>query len=222
MDETSPQKQDTLVETIQLSSNVFKNERMLRILLPPGYYDNSLKNKRYPVLYLNDGFSVFKNWRIKQTVYGLIDSGLVTPLIIVGVDNAINTENRNPDLRTNEYLPYPEKTESTVPDPQGKLFPEFMVNEVVPLINSKYRTLEGAENTGIGGSSYGGYIALYTFFQKPGYFGKVLLESTPFFISDARLTEDAKNYKKWHGKIVIGVGTKESEDEQVNVIGSKA
>ena len=42
-------------------------------------------------------------------------------------------------------------------EPAGKQFPDFLVREVMPLVNDKYRAaLTGAPNTGIGGSSFGG------------------------------------------------------------------
>jgi predicted alpha/beta superfamily hydrolase len=190
--------------------------------LPPGYNDSSHQQDRYPVLYLNDGFSVFKNWHLKETVYNLIDSHKIAPIIIVGIDNAINNVNVNPDYRTDEYLPYPEESETTVPNPHGFLYPEFLVKEVLPLINQHYRTLTQAENTGVGGSSYGGYIALYSYFQKPNYFGRILLESTPFFISNEKILDDARSFSQWHGKISIGVSSQESPDENTNRRGQNA
>ncbi len=213
---------DTIVENIVINSNIFRNERTLRILLPRGYYDSSNKEKKYPVLFLNDGFSVFKNWKVKETVYRLVDSGLIKPLIVVGIDNAINNVNTNPDFRTNEYLPYPEETEPSVPNPQGKLYPDFLIEEVIPLINKHYRILPGKDNTGIGGSSYGGYISLYTYFQRPDVFGRLLLESTPFFISKNKIINEAAKFTHWNGKIVIGIGTQETPDTNINLKGMKA
>ncbi|MGZ3846694.1 MAG: alpha/beta hydrolase [Flavisolibacter sp.] len=214
--------QDTLVETFTVESKMFRNRRTLRVLLPPGYYDESQKEKRYPVLYLNDGFSVFKNWKLKETVYSLIDEGKIVPVIVVGIDNAINDKNTNPDFRTDEYLPYPDSSEPTVPHPHGSLYPDFLVKEVIPTINSRYRTKIGASNTALGGSSYGGFISIYTYLQRPKDIGNLILESTPFFLANEKIIEEAKKFKSWRGKIAIGIGTNETSDQAIMQRGKTA
>lgn len=218
----NPLPADTLVRTLTLKSQVFNNERTLRVLLPPRYDAPENQLLRYPVLYLNDGFSVFKNWHVKETVYQLIDKGSIAPIIVVGIDNAINNVNRNPDARTNEYLPYPDELEPTVNHPQGSLYPTFLTKEVLPLINRQFRTITDANLTGIGGSSYGGYIAFYTLLNQPHTFGIALLESTPFFISNGQILEDAQKQKRWKGKIAIGLGTQETTDSTTNKKGKEA
>lgn len=214
--------EDTLVRTVTLKSKIFNNERTLRVLLPPHYDAPENQLLRYPVLYLNDGFSVFKNWNLKETVYRLIDSGRIVPIIVVGIDNAINNVNKNPDARTNEYLPYPDELEPTVPHPQGSLYPKFLTEEVLPVINHQFRTITDAKTTGIGGSSYGGYIAFYTFLNKPHTFGIALLESTPFFVSKGQILEDAQKHKDWKGKVAIGLGRHETADSAINQKGKDA
>src|SRR5687767_5050733 len=88
------------VETHQMASKVFNNTRAIRVLLPPGY-SYAKNTEHYPVLYLNDGAMVFKRFDIQNTVHGLISAKAISPLIIVGIDNA------GAD-RANEYLPYPD------------------------------------------------------------------------------------------------------------------
>ncbi len=46
--------------------------------------------------------------------------------------------------------------------PQGKRYPEFLMNEVMPFVYERYRIARGPENTGLGGSSLGALISLYT------------------------------------------------------------
>jgi pimeloyl-ACP methyl ester carboxylesterase len=47
----------------------------------------------------------------------------------------------------------------------------------MPLIEERYSVLKGPENTGLGGSSLGGLITLYTQLAAPGVFGRLLIES---------------------------------------------
>jgi predicted alpha/beta superfamily hydrolase len=168
---------------------------------------------------------VFRRFNIEETVYGLISAGSVPSLIIVGIDNGGSTDKTtNPATdRANEFLPYPDVGfapdrlyQPNPPNPIGKLYPDF-VAEVMTLIKQKYRVKSGAENTGIGGFSYGGVAALYTAIKKPDDVGKLLLESTPLWIGeDKQLLKDARQAKKWSPKIYIGLGTKETQDEVVN------
>src|SRR2546423_1000740 len=93
----------------QLTSQVFHNTRTLRVWLPPGYHAADAQNRRYPVLYLNDGQNLFdactsifnhQEWRVDETANELIRGGKVPPLIVVGIDNAGGRD------RAREYLPY--------------------------------------------------------------------------------------------------------------------
>jgi len=51
------------VQVLTLSSQVFRNRRSIRVYLPPGYFDQANNNRRYPILYLNDGFALFRYQR---------------------------------------------------------------------------------------------------------------------------------------------------------------
>lgn len=193
------------------SSRIFGNSRTIRVLLPP-HYDEHPKVK-YRVLYLNDGQNLFDlataqfnpmEWRVDETIGRLIESGEIPPVIVVGIDNA------GKRMRPNEYLPWEDKFLSPpMPKPNGAKYPEFLVDEVLPFIEQRYRVKTGAENTGLGGSSYGALIALYTVIKKPGVFGRLLLESPSFYVSDARVLADARSVAKWPKRIYVGVGTNE-------------
>src|ERR1700682_149475 len=112
---------DRNFELVELTSKVFGNSRTLRVLLPPGYSDNKNSKRRYPVLYFNDGYAVFTYWKAPETVYRLINAGEIEPVIVVCIDNASHNQN-DADKRTNEYLPYSDQSEPSVPTPQGKLY----------------------------------------------------------------------------------------------------
>jgi predicted alpha/beta superfamily hydrolase len=197
----------------QFTSKVFGNLRTVRVLLPPGYADGKNRTKRYPVLYLNDGQNLFDaatsifnpiEWQVDEAVDRLIRLNRVSPLIIVGIDNPGRR------LRPKEYLPYEDKFLSPPePAPEGKKYPDFITNEVMPFINVRYRTRTDRDSTGIGGSSYGAVAALHAVIAKPGVFGRLLLESPSLYISEGRLIRDSEQVKRWPSRIYIGVGTNE-------------
>jgi predicted alpha/beta superfamily hydrolase len=194
-------------------SKVFNNKRMLRVWLPPQYDDRKNRSHRYPVFYLNDGQNLFDSstafggveWQVDETSQRLIREQRIEPLIIVGIDNA--QENR-----IREYVPY---RSSDIPARTviGKKYPEFLLQEVMPFVTKRYRIAFGPENTGLGGSSLGGLISLYTAMTRPRMFGRLLVESPSLFIADRRIIRDSARVKRWPERIFLGVGTKELGDD---------
>jgi predicted alpha/beta superfamily hydrolase len=199
------------LEVRPFTSKVFQNTRMLRIWLPPNYNSPEHSRERYPVLYLNDGQDLFdactsifnaQEWRVDETTTELIRSRKIPPLIIVGIDNAGKRD------RPKEYLPFPDETlRPAVPEVHGKNYPKFLVDEVMPFINREYRTDPDPAMTGLGGSSYGAGIALYTVMVKPGRFGRLLLESPSLYAHDNYLLKEADRFTRWPARIYIGVGS---------------
>lgn len=198
----------------QLDSKIFGNQRTLRVLLPPRYDAAENRERRYPVLYLLDGQNLFdaclsdvshREWGVDETVYRLIAEHEIRPLIVVGIDYA-------GEDRAHEYLPYPDFVgDPDSPEPEGARFPDFLASEVLPFINAQYRTLKGAANTGIGGSSYGGDAALYAMLARPAEFGYGLFESTPLWIGMGQLVRDTNPLTASPVRVYVGWGSREVE-----------
>ncbi len=223
------------VETFELTSKVFGNTRTIRVLLPPGYHDEKNLDRQYPVFYFNDGLMLFDSagpgLRIEEVVFDLYEKNNLPQMIVVGIDNGACTDKTTNEIvdRANEFLPYPDAGflpdhtyKPEPPNPQGKKYPDFLINEVIPRLKQNYRIKSGPQNTGIGGFSYGGVSALYAVIAKPGYFGKLMLESTPLWIGQQyELLQDAKKNLQWPGKVYIGSGTKETDEQAFNDEGKK-
>jgi predicted alpha/beta superfamily hydrolase len=204
------------IETFDLESRVFGNSRTIRVCLPATYGQLGHEDQKYPVLYMNDGFAVFKSslWNLPQIITNLRVAKKIPEIILVGIDNGATASGGSPDQRTDEYLPYPDTTnEPSVPIPHGGLYPDFLLKEVMPEVARRYRIKPGPDNTAIGGSSYGALAALYTVIHRPGIFGRLLLESTPTFIANDRIIQEASRIRNWPGRVYIGIGTNETSDE---------
>jgi len=202
-----------------LRSQIFNNERKIRVLLPPGYDDASNSGRRYPVLYMLDGQNLFDaclsdvsqhEWGLDEITAQLTGAGEMPPFIVVGVDHAAA-------LRASEYLPYKDFVGNPdMAEPAGKQFPDFLVREVMPLVNENYRTLTGAPNTGIGGSSYGGVATLYALLARPGEFGYGLIESPTLWVGMGQLVRDTNPLAAMPAKVFIGFGGKEADDPAIS------
>jgi len=200
------------LETFELPSKVFDFTRTVRVFLPPGYSDAANRERRYPVLYMFDGQNLFDaclafdhvhEWQVDETVTRLVGEGKIEPLIVVGLDNA-------KEKRAFEYLAWNDDIQNPGGAATGgERLPEFLIKEVMPAIAGKYRIATGRENTGIGGSSYGGFAALYVGISAPVVFGKVLAESPILLPGNAKLVRETSYLAMAPLKVFMAFGGKE-------------
>lgn len=155
--------------------------RDIIVWLPPDY--DSLKTKRFPVLYMHDGQNIIDpetssfgiDWQIDETADSLIKSHLIEEPIIVGIYNSV--------LRSKEY--------SNTPEGYGYI--NFIINELKPFIDATYRTLPDKINTANGGSSMGGLISFILAWEHPDIFSKAACLSPAFKIDAIDYVEKVKN-----------------------------
>ena len=194
----------------EFRSRIFHNTRFLRVWLPPGYDDPENAGRRYPVLYLNDGQNLFEpstsftgvEWQVDETGDRLIREGAVPPMILVGIDNAGRD-------RIREYMPH-RSLQPMMMRVRGSRYPDFLFKDVMPFIGRNYRVATGAENTGLGGSSLGALISLYTAEVRPGAIGRLLLESPSLWASSRQLIRDSRDIKRWPERVFLATGTAEA------------
>ena len=191
-------------------SRIFKNTRFLRVWLPPGYDDPQNAGQRYPILYLNDGQNLFESstafggveWGVDETADRMIREGVVPPMIIVGIDNTGKE-------RLREYMPH-RSMHPMMMRVKGRYYPDFLMKEVMPFVERTYRVATGPENTGLGGSSLGGLIALYTAIARPGVIGRLLIESPSLWASNRQIIKDSRVVRNWPERIFLAAGTAEA------------
>jgi len=194
----------------EFRSGIFRNTRFLRVWLPPGYDDAENASRHYPVLYLNDGQNLFEastafggvEWQVDETADRLIREGAVPPMIVVGIDNT----GKN---RLREYMPH-RSLHPRILRVQGRRYPDFLMKEVMPFVEQIYRVATGPEDTGLGGSSLGALIALYTAMVRPGAFGRLLLESPSLWASNRQLIKESRSVRIWPERIFLAVGSAEA------------
>jgi predicted alpha/beta superfamily hydrolase len=158
----------------QFHSEILPDDRAVSVYLPPQYLEQ--KDRRFPVLYLQDGQNLFdgrtsyiagKTWNANTTADRLAEAGEIEPVILVGI---ANTGLR----RMAEYTP---TRDFKMGGGEGRSYARLLIEELKPWIDSSYRTLPEAKNTGLGGSSLGGLISLYVGFAHPEVFGKLAVMS---------------------------------------------
>ena len=147
----------TISPPLELESEMLGRSHRLRIYLPAGYGENTLKH--YPVIYMQDGKNLFfpdeaflgTEWEVDETLDLLDSMNLVDKTIVVGV--------------------YAEKREEEYTRPGYELYGRSLVEEVKPLIDARFRTLKGPAETAVMGSSLGGVVSFYLAWEWPEIFG---------------------------------------------------
>jgi predicted alpha/beta superfamily hydrolase len=194
----------------EFRSGIFHNTRFLRVWLPPGYDDPENAGRHYPVFYLNDGQNLFEaatsftgvEWQADETGDRLIREGVVPPMIIVGMDNGGKD-------RLREYMPH-RSLQPMILRVHGTRYPTFLFKEVMPFMARNYRVANGPENTGLGGSSLGALIALYTAAVRPRVIGRLLLESPSLWASNRQLIGQSRGVKRWPERVFLATGSAEA------------
>jgi predicted alpha/beta superfamily hydrolase len=187
-------------------SEFLAHDRDVIVYLPPGYDPSSVR--RYPVLYLHDGQNVFdratsvgEEWGVDETAQALIESGVVEPLIIVGVYNT-------GEHRIDEYTPTGDGRVKA--GGQADLYGRMLVEELKPFIDARYRTLPSALNTALGGSSLGGLLTMHLGLKYPTVFSKLaVLSPSVWWDSRIILREVRALQSKLPLRIWLDAGTSE-------------
>jgi predicted alpha/beta superfamily hydrolase len=87
----------------------------------------------------------------------------------------------------------------------------MLVEELKPFVDEQYRTLPGAENCGMGGSSLGGLVSLYLGLRYPSVFAKLAVMSpSVWWRNRAILKTIAALPQRPELRIWLDIGTKES------------
>ncbi len=156
----------------------FVRPRPVDIWLPPGY--DPMGETRYPVVYMHDGQNLFDpelafggvDWGIDEALVRLIHEGQTPGAIVVGIWNV--GEQRWLEYMPQKALSWPQAvqpfTQQMGGPPLGDAYLSFLVHEVKPFVDTRYRTLPEREHTVVMGSSMGGLASLYALCEAPEVF----------------------------------------------------
>ena len=153
-----PDTQCGRLETLTISPGAFDDERDIQVYLPREFRPD----KSYPLLICHDGRDYQRFSSIIPVLDNLIYRHELLP-IIVAFTNGVQ--------RNIEYGANPQQA-------------DFIVQDVLPVLEKNYNIKSGPENRGLMGASFGGVTSLYTAWKYPNVFHRLLLQSGSFVFTD--------------------------------------
>jgi enterochelin esterase family protein len=145
-------------DELTVASRVFDDLRQLRVYLPARFR----RRRRYPLLIVHDGEDYLRYAELKCVLDNLIHRLEIPPLVVALT--------QSPD-RLREYGADPRHA-------------EHLTDELVPALEARYPLIRSAGSRALMGASFGAVAALHTAWRRPGFYGRLLLQSGSFAFSD--------------------------------------
>lgn len=147
--------------------------RRIWALLP---YDYEESNETYPVLYLQDAQNLFNekakygNWEIDKKL-AVMSEYKIGKIIVIAIEHAEHD-------RIKEY----NVGKTLLGVGQGKKYIRFITDTLKPFVDKNFRTKTEREHTGIGGSSMGGLVSIFSGLMYPEVYGKLMIFSPSLWV----------------------------------------
>jgi len=161
-------------------SEVLGNSRTIKIYLPPGYNTSA---GDYPVILFHDGLEYISLAKANNILDYLIAHQKIVPVIGIFVP---------PVDRTAEYA-----------GNKMDRFTALIVDELMPVIDNKFRTSKDSKKRAMMGASNGGNISLYIGLKHPEVFGKIAAQSSNVI---SEITTTLRDGKKVDIEFYVDVG----------------
>ena len=160
----SARAQNSRLQTVKFESKLVGKSLPYIVILPVGYHSSA--TTRYPVLYLLHGFSGhYTDWTTRTNV---ADYASAYRMIVV-----------TPEGNDSWYI-------DSAGVPSDK-YESYILNELIPDVEARYRTIQSRYGRAIAGLSMGGYGAFKFGLKSPGQFVFVASMSGAFAVT--RYTE---------------------------------
>jgi hypothetical protein len=178
-------------------------------------------NDRYPVLYVLDADLLF-GWvadqiRFVASLHGFPNLPNLPNAIVIGIGYPTTVFDQPRlwiSLRARDMTPTQDPEHMRAVGSEGtsgnaEKFLRFMRNELMPYINSNYRT--DPEDATIVGASFGGLFALYALFHEPEIFRRYVALSPSLWWDEKVMFEYEREYASKHAelpaKLFLSVGS---------------
>jgi enterochelin esterase-like enzyme len=173
----------TVYRSIGYRSEITGSTLMYSVYLPPFYYSSA---DSFPVLYLLHGYGGSEtSWIDRCNIHVIIDSlirsGDIPPMIVI-----------MPDAKNSYYIN----------DCEGRFpYEDIFIKELLPFVDSTYKTCSGRANRIIGGLSMGGYGAVIYSILHHEYFATCIALSSAIRSDEMILNQRQDDYNNKFGPL---------------------
>ena len=193
----------------QVHSPQLDNRRDVLVCLPPSYRHG---RRRYPVLYVQDGQNLFDastsfagDWGLGRIMEAAARRGLEA--VVVGVPNM-------GEARLDEYAPW--RDDGAGGGGRGEAYVAFLADTLKPLVDSRFRTRRGRDDTVVAGSSMGGLISLAALFRRPATFGAAGVLSPSLWFAGGAIFSEVERAGFVPARIYLDIGLQEGWEHVAN------
>lgn len=188
-------------EYFQITSTIVKDDYELFVYLPPEYGTEPKQHQDQNQLII--GLDADFNFNeIAQIISEKSQKGTIPPCIYVGIGNS---KNRNRD-----YTP----TAFKHGEGGAREFYQFLIEELIPALESRYH-IDPSNNKTLIGNSFGGLFTQFAMFQerRSNPFNKFISVGCSYWFDSGVIFEYEQNYAETHTdlpvKLFNGMGTLE-------------
>ena len=190
------------IREIYFHSNTTGAQRHIFVYTPPQYDDDV--NVRYPVLYLQHGYTENETGWSRQGRCGFIMDNLLAdgkclPFIIVMENGEISHPAQGPQANFGSLM-----------SAANELFPKILTQDVIPYIDSHFRTIPDKAHRALAGLSMGGMQTRHISLNYPGYFSQIgIFSGGTISVQDINSNPE---FKKENTLTFISYGSREVEN----------
>lgn len=190
------------IREIYFHSNTTGTQRHIFVYTPPQYDDDV--NVRYPVLYLQHGYTENETGWSRQGRCGFIMDNLLAdgkclPFIIVMENGEISHPAQGPQANFGSLM-----------SAANELFPKILTQDVIPYIDSHFRTIPDKAHRALAGLSMGGMQTRHISLNYPGYFSQIgIFSGGTISVQDINSNPE---FKKENTLTFISYGSREVEN----------
>jgi predicted alpha/beta superfamily hydrolase len=185
---------------LTVKSKILGEDRIILVHTPTNYERG---NERFPVLYLTDAETHFEH--TAATMEYLAQNGRMPKMIVVGI---VNTDRPRDLTPTKGIVALPDGSNRFPTSGGANNFLKFIETELIPQIESKYRT---ATYRMFAGHSFGGLFALHVLLTRPELFNSYVAVSPSLQWDDQALLKQAERLfsqkKDWNKSLYISLGS---------------
>lgn len=190
------------IDTICIETTRIKTPAKVVVALPDGYYTST---RRFPVTYLLNGYSgSHRDW---DRAFDLDSLATASDMILICVDG-----------RNSWYWDSPVDSASQMES--------YIVEDLIPAIDTRYRTIADSAHRAVTGLSMGGQGAFWLGIRHPSIFhnvgsmsGAVDMSRFPGRWASAKVLDPKKNHpRRWHDHSVQTLVEEQLKPGKINII----